>query len=81
MAYTRPVKFSKTNRYGNGPDDEDDVYTVKQFLGHVKDRSFMDCDGHGYPVKNRKADTDIVIIPTKTDRIPKDATHIVWYNR
>lgn len=81
MAYTNPVKFTKTNRYGCGPDDEDDVYTIKQFLSHVKDRSFIDYDGIGHPVKNKKADVTIDIYPSKVDRIPKDATHIVWYNR
>jgi hypothetical protein len=79
--YRKQVTFTKTNQYGCGPDDEDDVYTVAEFLQHVADHSFIDYDGFGYPVKNGKYDPDIVISPSKIDQIPSDATHIVWYNR
>jgi len=80
--YNEPVKFSKTNMYGNGPEDEDDVYTVKEFLEHCECDSFIDYDGFGYPVKDNLADESILIKPsTASATIPKDATHIVWYNR
>lgn len=79
--YTRPVKFSATNRYGCGPDDEDDVYTVEEFLSHCESGSFIDYDGFGYPVKDGKADESLCIYPSRRDEIPKDATHIVWFNR
>jgi hypothetical protein len=81
MAYTKPVKFSSTGNYGCGPEDEDDVYTVKEFLKHVKCHAFIDYDGYGHPVKDGKCDPSIDILPSKVDEIPKDATHIVWYNR
>ena len=79
MNYTMPVKFTKTNLYGCGNDD--DVYTVNQFRKAVKSGSFIDYDGFGYPVKEKKADTSIIIKPSRLIDIPKDATHIVWYNK
>ena len=81
VSYTTPVRFSKTNQYGSGPDKEDDVYTVGEFLGHVKTQGFTDDDGWGYPVKDKKACTTICISPSTVHEIPSDATHIVWYNR
>jgi len=81
MSYTRPVKFSVTNQYGCGPDGEDDVYTVEEFLAHVQGGSFIDYDGHGRPVKDGMADENIVIKPSRVHEIPKDATHVVWFNR
>jgi hypothetical protein len=80
--YTEKVKFSSTNNYGCGPKNEDDVYTVKEFLRNVEGRMFVDYDGFGYPVKDKLADNKFRISPSKCpDCIPIDATHIVWYNR
>ena len=79
--YTKPVRFTATDRYGCGPVDEDDVYTVKEFKARVKQGSFIDYDGTGLPVKGNLADSSIWIKPSKLNEIPKDATHIVWYNR
>ena len=81
MAYTDPVKFSSTNSYGGGQDNEDDVYTVEEFRELVRTRSFIDYDGHGYPVKEKMADRKRVIRPSTVDSIPSDATHVVWFNR
>lgn len=81
MAYTHPVKFSATNRYGCGPDNEDDVYTVAEFREHAEDHSFMDSDGFGHPVKDGKADEDIDVYPSRISEIPADATHVVWFNK
>lgn len=79
--YIAPVTFTATNRYGCGPDDEDDVYTVEEFRRHCEQGSFVDYDGFGHPVKNGKADPNIGIQPSRLETIPADATHIVWYNR
>lgn len=79
--YTDPVKFTKTGTYGNHPENEDDVYTVEEFLSLVRAGSFIDYDGFGHPVKDGKADIDIEIKPSMPERIPEDATHIVWYNK
>lgn len=79
--YTRHVKFSSTNNYGCGPCDEDDVYTVKEFIEACDGGSFIDDDGYGHPVKDSMEDISVVIYPSELLLIPKDATHIVWYNR
>jgi len=81
MSYSKPIKFSSTNNYGCGPEDEDDVYTIEEFKEHVKAGSFIDYDGFGEPVKDGLADPSIWIKPSKIKEIPKDATHIVWFNR
>ena len=79
--YTEPVKFTKTGQYGCGPDDEDDVYTVEEFRRYCDSGAFIDYDGYGHPVKDKKADVHIVVVPSKLKAVPSDATHIVWYNR
>lgn len=79
--YTKPVKFSSTGNYGCGPNDEDDVYTITQFVELCKSGSFIDYDGIGHPVKDNKSDPTIDIYPSKIEKIPLDATHIVWYNK
>ena len=81
MAYQTPVKFSTTNKYGCGPEDEDDVYTVEEFLLCCEHGAFVDYDGFGYPVRDSMSDETIVVRPSRSQDIPKDATHIVWYNR
>lgn len=80
-SYTQEVKFTKTGQYGCGPEGEDDVYTISEFNEYCRSGSFVDYDGHGHPVKDRKSDPAIFIKPSRLEEIPKDATHIVWYNR
>lgn len=81
MAYTESVKFTVTGTYGCHPPSEDDVYTVTEFLEFVDSGAFIDYDGYGNPVKDNKADLTKIIKPSMVNKIPKDATHIVWYNR
>lgn len=54
--------------------------TVKEFVASVEVNAFIDYDGFGYPVKNNKHNGQ-VILPSRVDEIPKDTTHIVWFNR
>ena len=82
--YETPVKFSATNRYGCVPDDEDDVYTIKEWIAHVREGSFIDYDGMGQLVKDGKADESQYIKPSMVKNgtfIAFDATHVVWFNR
>jgi len=80
--YITKVIFTETNKYGCGPEDENDVYTIEEFREHIKSFAFIDYDGHGYPVKNSLADHSITVKPsTFEEDLPNDATHIVWYNR
>jgi hypothetical protein len=82
MAYDKSVLFSVTNTYGCSPKGEDDVYTVEEFLDHCDNGSFIDYDGFGFPVKDKLSDESIWVKPSNAkETIPKDATHIVWYNR
>ena len=81
MPYSKPVKFSATGRYGCGPDDEDDVYTVEEFRAFVESGAFIDYDGFGHPVRDGLSDEGIVVQPSRVDEIPADATHVVWFNR
>jgi hypothetical protein len=57
------------------------IFTVEGFRKVCEDASFIDGDGWGHPAKDNKQDRSISIFPSKLDRIPSDATHIVWYNR
>ena len=81
MSYTKPVNFTVTGTYGSSPDGEDDVYTIEEFCNLCKSKMFIDYDGFGHPVKDKLYDPTIIIVPSKLNKIPKDATHIVWYNR
>lgn len=82
MSYTEKVTFNATDRYGCGPENEDDVYTIAEFLHRCKHNMFIDYDGYGYPVKDNKADESICIRPSQLGKdIPSDATHIIWFNR
>lgn len=81
MSYSKPVVFSVTGTYGCMPKGEDDVYTIEEFKKFCDMGSFIDSDGHGYPVKDRLTDTSVIIVPSLLNHIPADATHIVWYNK
>lgn len=67
--YTRPVE------------DDEDVMTVESFRATVAAGGFIDYDGFGYPVRGGLAASTVVVLPSRVDEIPADATHIVWFNR
>ncbi len=79
--YTEPIKFTSTGRFGCGPKHENDVYTIKEFKQACEEKSFIDTDGIGYPVKDSKCNPNFIICPSMLHEIPADATHIVWYNQ
>lgn len=81
MPYSDPVNFTATNRYGCGPDDEDDVYTVDEFRQQCADQAFVDSDGDGHPVRDGFADPSVHVRPSMLGQIPLDATHVVWFNK
>ena len=61
-----------------------DLMTVEEFKACVKEGGFIDYDGWGHAVKDNMmdpGDPDYPIRPSKLFRIPKDATHIIWFNR
>jgi hypothetical protein len=81
VGYTKIVTFTEVNTCGNNNEGEDDVYTVDEFKNLAKFKSFVDYDGYGHPVKNKKCDPDIHVKPSSVSEIPKDTTHIIWFNR
>ncbi len=62
-------------------EDDDDLFTVEQFLKDCRAGDLIDYDGFGHPVKDGLVNEKIEIYPSRRNLIPKDATHIVWYNR
>ena len=69
------------NPYNKKLVDNDTVYTAGAFVDMVIEGYFVDYDGFGYPVKDGFVNAKIVIRPSRLERIPADATHIVWFNR
>ena len=57
------------------------VMTVKEFEESVEDNGFTDYDGAGCPVKDGMMCNAYNISPSAMDRIPTDATHVVWFNK
>lgn len=58
-----------------------DVFTVEEFKNACACRAFVDYDGHGHPAKDGRMDRFIFVKPSRLFRIPKDSTHIVWFNK
>lgn len=59
-----------------------DLMTVDEYIDCVDQGGFIDYDGCGYPVKDGLMDESIIIYPSDHRlKIPKDATHICWFNR
>ena len=56
------------------------LMTVEVFKETVDNGGFIDYDGCGYAVKDNRCEK-IQIYPSEIEKIPEDATHIVWFNR
>ena len=58
------------------------VMSLKDFIDNVNDGGFIDYDGHGRYVKDKKM-TDIMIYPSdvKSGYIRKNFDTIIWFNR
>jgi hypothetical protein len=61
--------------------DHGHVMTVDEFLDSVVFGELLDCDGFGHPSRNGRMTRTIIIQPSFTTDIPKDATHIIWFNK
>ena len=71
IEYTHPVS------------SDEEVMTVTDFKEQCADGSLIDDDGFGWPVKEgfyAMPDPEQWIYPSKLDRIPEDATHVLWAN-
>jgi len=60
---------------------EDEVMTVQDYLSDVEDDLLMDYDGYGYPVRDGLEARTAIYPSDGMTTIPKDATHISWYNK
>ncbi len=69
-----------TANYVSDLKDYASLMSVEEFLEHCEYGGFIDYDGHGSAVKDGKA-APLCIKPSLRHLIPKDATHIEWYNR
>lgn len=58
-----------------------DLMTIQDFIENCEWGGLMDCDGYGYPVKNNLMNDQLNIYPSQRILIPKDATHIMWFNK
>lgn len=57
-----------------------DLMTLKEFKRVVRQGCFVDDDGFGHPVKDGKM-AKVCVHPSQVASIPKDATHIMWFNK
>lgn len=72
--------MSKAN-YSKIPSGLCCIMSVKEFIDCCDVKSFIDYDGFGHPMKDGKYDVSIIVKPSKRKQIPKDTTHILWFNR
>jgi len=56
------------------------LMTIEEWKEGVDSKFFTNYDGHGRAVKDNKM-TIKNYYPTDAHLIPKDATHIMWYNK
>ena len=63
-------------------DEDDDVYTLDDFIGLCKEGMFVDYDGYGeYATSSYKSGIDVRPSEIIAGRINRDYDHVVWYNR
>jgi hypothetical protein len=67
-------------KYNLDPDNFGDIMTVEQWLDDCEDGLLIDYDGFCNPMKEGKV-CDIIIYPSERRDLPKDATHVIWFNR
>jgi len=63
---------------------EDDIMTLKSFIGLCREGNFIDYDGFGYLSDGKIADESVMIWPSdarERDFDTKGYTHILWFNR
>lgn len=61
--------------------DYGDLMTVEEFKANVESGGFIDYDGMGHAVRGDEVDESFYVYPSEVDKIPEDATHILWFNR
>jgi len=69
------------HKYTDPLPDFGDLMTMADFLDHCKNQYLVDYDGTGHPVRDKKMMWSLTIKPSRLKMIPKDATHIMWFNK
>lgn len=68
-------------KYNKEPDDFGNIMTVEKWLDDCDDGYLIDYDGFCQPMKEGKV-CDLFILPSERNTLlPKDATHVIWYNK
>lgn len=76
------LRLIETPKYFDTIESDDDVYALGEFIECCKDGGFIDYDGFGvYAFEDKKSDIKIYPSDVMNDKIRKDFTHVVWYNR
>jgi len=61
------------------------LMTVAEFKSTCAEGGFIDYDGYGYLVFSDQVEVpslgEAVVLPSEREKIPADATHILWFNR
>ena len=70
----------ETIAYDDDISEYGELMTVDDWVACCESGGFIDYDGHGYPVRNGKC-SNVLLKPSIRHLIPKDATHIEWFNR
>lgn len=70
-----------TTKYTEPLPDYGDLMTVADFLDACGGGAFIDYDGVGHPVKGKMMMRCLDVYPSKRHLIPKDATHVMWFNK
>ena len=58
-----------------------DLIERQDFIENVEAGCFIDYDGYGHPVKDELVDESFYVYPSEIEKLPKDCTHVLWFNR
>lgn len=76
----RRAKPLDTIPYEDAISEYGDIMTVGEWLDACMDGLLINYDGHGHPARDGMM-SDFSIYPSIMHLVPKDATHIIWFNR
>jgi hypothetical protein len=77
----RDLGIHYSTSYTEEVPDYGDVMTVENFIKCCEIGGFIDSDGEGFPIKDGKVAHDCFVKPSRRALLPKDATHVIWFNK
>jgi hypothetical protein len=72
----KALRDERNRNYDRLIENDDDVYTIKEWQAAIKNGFFGNYDGVGYWAKNGQYCHDEVFSSE-----PQDATHVIWFNK